>query len=120
MPLGHDVRAGGMAEDAHGAARGTRNALFVAIGTGVAAALVCDGVTVTVGGYAGELGHLRGRRAATRPLRQPSPGTPSSRTSMRRTLRTSRRPDCASAGTAPPRTTTPLRALRRGQGGRRR
>ncbi|MGW6558572.1 ROK family protein [Streptomyces hydrogenans] len=56
--LGHDVRAGGVAESALGAARGTRNSLFVAIGTGVAAALVCDGVAVTSGGYAGELGHL--------------------------------------------------------------
>ncbi|MFF0483219.1 ROK family protein [Streptomyces sp. NPDC004435] len=58
VALGHDVRAGGAAESALGAARGTRNSLFVAIGTGVAAALVCDGVAVTSGGYAGELGHL--------------------------------------------------------------
>ncbi|MFJ8297161.1 ROK family protein [Streptomyces sp. NPDC094447] len=58
VTLGHDVRAGGMAECTHGAARGARNALFVALGTGVAAAVVCDGVAVTSGGYAGELGHL--------------------------------------------------------------
>ncbi|MFG2504674.1 ROK family protein [Streptomyces rubiginosohelvolus] len=58
VTLGHDVRAGGTAECLHGAARGVRNALFAAIGTGVVAALVCDGVAVTSGGYAGELGHL--------------------------------------------------------------
>ncbi|MFE9043470.1 ROK family protein [Streptomyces sp. NPDC007818] len=58
VTLGHDVRAGGTAEFLHGAARGVRNALFVALGTGVAAALVCDGVAVTSDGYAGELGHL--------------------------------------------------------------
>nr|WP_051494281.1 ROK family protein [Streptomyces exfoliatus] len=56
--LGHDVRAGGVAECALGAGRGMRNVLFVAIGTGIAAALVCDGAPVVSGGYAGELGHV--------------------------------------------------------------
>ncbi|MGW7428470.1 ROK family protein [Streptomyces sp. NPDC054861] len=58
VTLGHDVRAGGMAERALGAARGARNVLFVAIGTGIAAALVCEGTPVHSGGYAGELGHV--------------------------------------------------------------
>ncbi|MGV9270535.1 ROK family protein [Kitasatospora sp. NPDC003701] len=58
VALGHDVRAGGVAECALGAARGTRNVLFVAIGTGIAAALVCDGRPVRADGYAGELGHI--------------------------------------------------------------
>ncbi len=58
VTLGHDVRAGGEAECAMGAARGARDVLFVAIGTGVAAALVCDGRPVVAGGFAGELGHI--------------------------------------------------------------
>ncbi|MFJ9944967.1 ROK family protein [Streptomyces erythrochromogenes] len=58
VTLGHDVRAGGAAECALGAARGARNVLFVAIGTGIAAALVCDGEPIRAGGYAGELGHV--------------------------------------------------------------
>ncbi|MCX5208444.1 ROK family protein [Kitasatospora sp. NBC_00240] len=56
--LGHDVRAGGLAEASLGAARGKRDVLFVAIGTGIAAALLTDGRPVRGGGYAGELGHL--------------------------------------------------------------
>lgn len=58
VTLGHDVRAGGVAECALGAARATPNVLFVAIGTGIAAALVCDGKAIRSGGYAGELGHV--------------------------------------------------------------
>ncbi|MFD0273399.1 ROK family protein [Kitasatospora sp. NPDC127111] len=58
VTLGHDVRAGGLAESALGAARGARDVLFVAIGTGIAAAVLCDGRPVRAGGYAGELGHL--------------------------------------------------------------
>ncbi|MGW6414783.1 ROK family protein [Streptomyces sp. NPDC055055] len=68
VTLGHDVRAGGLAEGALGAARGARDVLFVAIGTGVAAAIVSDGRPVLAGGYAGELGHVvvesPGRRCA--------------------------------------------------------
>ncbi|MEV0190689.1 ROK family protein [Kitasatospora purpeofusca] len=56
--LGHDVRAGGVAECAMGAARGATDVLFVAIGTGIAAALVCDGRPLLAGGYAGEIGHI--------------------------------------------------------------
>ncbi|MEV0375969.1 ROK family protein [Streptomyces sp. NPDC050636] len=60
MPLafGQDVRAGGLAEARMGAARGARNALFVPVGTGIAAALVLDGRPVSSGGFAGEIGHL--------------------------------------------------------------
>ncbi|MFE2722247.1 ROK family protein [Kitasatospora sp. NPDC059327] len=58
VTLGHDVRAGGVAECALGAARGAQDVLFVAIGTGIAAALVCDGRPIRAAGYAGELGHI--------------------------------------------------------------
>ncbi|WP_035804940.1 ROK family protein [Kitasatospora mediocidica] len=58
VTLGHDVRAGGYAESVLGAARGARDVLFVAIGTGIAAAVISDGRPVRAGGYAGELGHL--------------------------------------------------------------
>ncbi|MEV4616707.1 ROK family protein [Kitasatospora sp. NPDC049258] len=58
VTLGHDVRAGGFAEAALGAARGARDILFVAIGTGIAAAVINDGHPVRAGGYGGELGHL--------------------------------------------------------------
>ncbi|MGW0122058.1 ROK family protein [Streptomyces sp. NPDC003327] len=59
VTLGHDVRAGGAAECALGAARGARDVLFVAVGTGIAAALSLDGRPVSAGGFAGELGHIR-------------------------------------------------------------
>ncbi|MFF1506438.1 ROK family protein [Streptomyces sp. NPDC058326] len=58
VTLGHDVRAGGAAECRLGAARGARDAWFVPIGTGIAAAVLCDGRPVRAGGYAGELGHV--------------------------------------------------------------
>jgi glucokinase len=57
--LGHDVRAGGLAEARLGAGRGERHVLFVAIGTGIAAAHVVDGqVFAGAHGAAGELGHI--------------------------------------------------------------
>jgi glucokinase len=57
--LGHDVRAGGLAEAQLGAGRGEPHALFVAIGTGIAAAHVVDGrVLAGAHGAAGELGHI--------------------------------------------------------------
>jgi glucokinase len=57
--LGHDVRAGGVAEARLGAGRGERHVLFVAIGTGIAAAHVVDGRTFAgAHGAAGELGHI--------------------------------------------------------------
>jgi glucokinase len=57
--LGHDVRAGALAEAALGAARGVRDVLFVAVGSGVAGAALVDGRLLVAGGFAGELGHLR-------------------------------------------------------------
>lgn len=57
--LGHDVRAGGLAEARLGAGRGTGHVLFVAIGTGIAAAHVVDGAHVVgAHGAAGEIGHV--------------------------------------------------------------
>ncbi|MBB4696489.1 ROK family protein [Paractinoplanes abujensis] len=57
--LGHDVRVGGTAEARLGAGRGHRHVLFVAIGTGIAAALIVDGVGYGGGhGAAGEVGHI--------------------------------------------------------------
>jgi glucokinase len=57
--LGHDVRAGGVAEARHGAGRGARHVLFVAVGTGIAAAQVVAGRAVAgAHGAAGELGHV--------------------------------------------------------------
>nr|WP_281374304.1 ROK family protein [Micromonospora jinlongensis] len=57
--LGHDVRAGGLAEARLGAGRGTGHVLFVAIGTGIAAAHVVDGkASVGARGAAGEIGHI--------------------------------------------------------------
>jgi glucokinase len=41
--FGHDGRAGGLAEGALGAARGVEDFLFLAIGTGIAGAIVADG-----------------------------------------------------------------------------
>ncbi|MFF3851974.1 ROK family protein [Micromonospora sp. NPDC002575] len=57
--LGHDVRVGGLAEARLGAGRGTGHVLFVAIGTGIAAAHVVDGTAATgAHGAAGEIGHI--------------------------------------------------------------
>jgi glucokinase len=56
--VGHDVRAGLLAEARLGAARGARHALFLPVGTGIAGALLLDGMVVSVDGWAGELGHL--------------------------------------------------------------
>ncbi|MEU8815923.1 ROK family protein [Actinoplanes sp. NPDC048796] len=57
--LGHDVRVGGIAEARQGAGRGRGHVLFVAIGTGIAAALVVDGAGYPgAHGAAGELGHI--------------------------------------------------------------
>ncbi|GAA2718335.1 ROK family protein [Micromonospora olivasterospora] len=57
--LGHDVRVGGLAEARLGAGRGTGHVLFVAIGTGIAAAHVVAGsAAVGAHGAAGELGHI--------------------------------------------------------------
>ena len=57
--LGHDVRAGGMAEARLGAGRGEPHVLFLAIGTGIAAAHVVDGRAFAgAHGAAGEVGHV--------------------------------------------------------------
>jgi glucokinase len=57
--LGHDVRAGGLAEARLGAGRGHRQVLVVPIGTGIAAAHVVDGrVFAGAHGAAGEIGHI--------------------------------------------------------------
>lgn len=58
VALGHDVRTGGLAEFTVGAATGVRNAMFVPIGTGIAAAVLVDGHRLDADGYAGELGHI--------------------------------------------------------------
>ncbi len=57
--LGHDVRVGGIAEARLGAGRGHGHVLFIAIGTGIAAAHVVDGHAFTgAHGAAGEVGHV--------------------------------------------------------------
>jgi glucokinase len=59
MPVGfgHDVRAGAQAEWRLGAGRGERDLAFIAVGTGISAAVIVDGAVVRRGGYAGEIGH---------------------------------------------------------------
>ncbi|OJF10030.1 ROK family protein [Couchioplanes caeruleus] len=57
--LGHDVRVGGLAEARLGAGRDQRHVLFIAIGTGIAAAHVVDGRAFAgAHGAAGEVGHI--------------------------------------------------------------
>lgn len=58
IAFGHDVRAGGLAEAVLGAGRGAGDHLFLAIGTGVAGALMLDGRPYVGTGYAGEIGHI--------------------------------------------------------------
>lgn len=58
VAFGHDVRAGGLAECRLGAARGHGDVLFLAIGTGIAAAIITGGRPLAGGGLAGEVGHL--------------------------------------------------------------
>ena len=53
----HDVRAGAHAELHAGAARGLRDAIFMPIGTGIAAAFIIDGEVRSADGYMGEVGH---------------------------------------------------------------
>jgi len=55
----HDVRAAGLAELELGAGRGLQEVLFVALGTGIAAAVITRGqLSAGATGRAGELGHL--------------------------------------------------------------
>jgi glucokinase len=57
--LGHDVRAGGLAEARLGAGRGHDYVLFMPIGTGIAAANVVRGqVYAGAHGAGGEIGHI--------------------------------------------------------------
>ena len=60
MPVafGHDVRTAAVAEMRSGAAKGARNAIFIPVGTGIAAALIIDGEIRSAEGYAGEVGHI--------------------------------------------------------------
>jgi glucokinase len=59
VAIGHDVRAAGLAEQLLGAARGSDDFVLIPIGTGVAAALVSSGGTLTGdSGAAGEFGHI--------------------------------------------------------------
>lgn len=53
----HDVRAGALAELHVGAARGLRDAVFLPIGTGIAAAFIIDGEVRSSDGFMGEVGH---------------------------------------------------------------
>jgi glucokinase len=58
--VGHDVRAGALAESWWGAAAGQSSALFVPIGTGIAAALVVAGEILSGAAFqAGEIGQVQ-------------------------------------------------------------
>jgi glucokinase len=56
--IGHDVRAGGLAEWRLGGRADADNLLFLPLGTGIAGAAIVDGRMLEAGGYAGEIGHL--------------------------------------------------------------
>ena len=58
VALGHDVRAGLVAEARWGGATGVGNVLFLPVGTGIAGALMLDGRVVVADGWAAELGHV--------------------------------------------------------------
>lgn len=54
----NDANVAGYAEVVQGAARGTRHALVVTLGTGIGGALIVDGVILRgANGFAGEIGH---------------------------------------------------------------
>lgn len=53
----HDVRAAGLAELHAGAARGLQDAVVLAVGTGIAAAVIIDGRVRSADGFMGEIGH---------------------------------------------------------------
>jgi len=58
VSLGHDVRAGGLAEGLFGAARGVDDFLFLPIGTGVDGAIFLGGIPYAgATGQGGEIGH---------------------------------------------------------------
>lgn len=60
VAVGHDVTAAGLAEHVQGAGQGVRDLAFVAIGTGISAALIAGGRVLEGTGTAqpGELGHV--------------------------------------------------------------
>lgn len=58
VSFGHDVRTAAVAEMRNGAAKNSRNAIFLPVGTGIAAALILDGEIRSADGYAGEIGHI--------------------------------------------------------------
>ena len=60
VAVGHDVTAAGLAEYVQGAGQGVRDLAFVAIGTGISAALIAGGQVLEGNGSAqpGELGHV--------------------------------------------------------------
>ena len=59
VALGHDVRAGGLAEGRIGAGDGAGRFLFVPLGTGIAGAIGIEGrIEAGAHGCAGEIGHI--------------------------------------------------------------
>jgi glucokinase len=59
VALGHDVRAGGLAEGRIGAGNGADRFLFLPLGTGIAGAIGIDGrIEAGAHGCAGEIGHI--------------------------------------------------------------
>jgi glucokinase len=59
LAFGQDVRAGALAESLTGAAAGASGTVvFIPIGTGLASAVITDGVVVSSGGWAGEIGQV--------------------------------------------------------------
>ncbi|GAB2810956.1 ROK family protein [Actinocorallia aurea] len=58
VAIGHDVRAGGLAESVLGAGKGETDLLFLALGTGIAGAMILEGRPFSGGGYGGEIGHM--------------------------------------------------------------
>jgi glucokinase len=56
--VAHDVRSAGLAEWRLGAHADVADLIFVALGTGIAGAVVTDGRLLDADGYAGELGHV--------------------------------------------------------------
>ncbi|PDQ34388.1 MAG: hypothetical protein B5766_11920 [Candidatus Lumbricidophila eiseniae] len=59
VAFGHDVRAAGLAEQRLGAARGYDSVVVLAIGTGLASALVFNSQLYLGSGFAGEIGHTQ-------------------------------------------------------------
>jgi glucokinase len=58
VAFGHDVRTAALAEMRNGSARGAKNAIFIPVGTGIAAAFIIDGKIRSAEGFAGEIGHI--------------------------------------------------------------